>query len=322
MLLVALRGDIDPDYSNYKEIFDYSKLFLQQGGTEVEIGYLFLNSLVKTIGLGFQVIIFIMALLSVVPKAVFFYRYSPNYLFTLLIYFSSIYFLFDFIAIRQAVTLSIFMWSLVYIVNRRFIPFALCILFGSFIHVSILLLIPGYFIFHRKIPVKVLLAIVAICGIVNVLQIRVGLLDFLLERFVLPDGAAGKVAIYGLEQEFAFVSIKQIILAILFIYLNHKKGESNQFVNMLTNIFVAGIFTSTILNGIPQLSYRVKWYFFWPEAILILNFVNYLSFKKLSVKFLLFALLTLFYANTLNDLLKEISSRGDYIYPYKTFLEF
>lgn len=320
-LLAGIRGDIDPDYSNYKEVYDFVNVYLDRGDQSVEYGYLLINVFVKSINLGFQAVIFIMALLSVIPKAIFFYKKSPNFLFSLLIYFSSIYFLFDFIAIRQAVTISIFMVSLVFILEKKIIPYFICIVLGSFIHSSILLLLPGYFFFNRRFSSNILYLIIGICAIINFLQIKIGLLELLLEKFVLPDGAAGKVAIYGMEQNFAFVSLKQILLALIFIFLNSKLRSNVIFINILANIFVVGIIVATLLNGIPQLSYRIKWYFLWPEAVLMVYFVEYISLKKLSIKLLIYSLLLVLYANTMNDLLNELASRGNYIYPYRIFIE-
>lgn len=320
-LLAGLRGNIEPDYANYREIFEYGDVYLKKGGGDVEYGYLVLNSFFRNIGLGFQAIIFFMAILSVVPKAYFFYRYSPNYLFSLLIYFATIYFIFDFIAIRQAVTLAIFMWSLVFVFKKRFFPFLICIALGSLIHLSIILLLPGYFIFNRKFSNNLLYLLVGICTIINVLQIKIGLMGLILEKFVLPDSASGKVEIYALDQTFSFVSLKQIGLALVFVFLNSKKRDQIPLMNMLTNIFVTGIIMATILNGIPQLSYRIKWYFLWPEAILMIYFIEYLSFKKLSLKVLMYSLLAILYATTMSGLLNDVASRGSFIYPYRTFFE-
>lgn len=61
--------------------------------------------------------------------------------------------------------------------------------------------------------------------------------------------------------------------------------------------------------------------FFWTESILILYFIDYIYNKKLSIKLLMYTLLFLLYANSLSILLTDISSRGDYIYPYKIFIE-
>ncbi|SOD20338.1 EpsG family protein [Pedobacter xixiisoli] len=320
-LLAGLRGNIEPDYANYEEMFDNVGIYLSQGGEGVEHGYLFLNYIIKAVGLGFQAVVFIMAFLAIVPKVIFFYKHSPNFLFSSLVYFTSIYFLFDFIAIRQAVTITIFMCSLVFVLERRLVPYLICIVLGAFIHSSILLLLPGYFIFSKKISGIYLYCIVGICAVINILQIKIGLVEFALEKFVLPEAAAGKAAFYGAEQNFAFVSLKQIVLAMIFIFLNDKKQSNAQFKNILTNIFVAGIIFATVLNGIPQLSYRIKWYFFWPEAILIIYFVKYLSFEKLPFKYLMYLALLALYANTMFVLLNELATRGNYIYPYKTFID-
>jgi hypothetical protein len=321
VLLAGLRGDIEPDYSSYKDIFEITKKYFINGGTNVEYGYLYINYILSKIGFGFQSVIFLMSIMAIIPKIFFFYKQSPNYLFSILIYYSSIFFLFDFIAIRQAITISIFMWSLFFVLEKKFIPYLLTILLGSLIHSSILILIPCYFIFSRNFSSYSAYILIIVCTVINFLQIKLGILHFVLEKFVLPDSAAGKVSVYGIDQDFAFVSLKQICLAFIFVFINSKKRNEFPFINILTNVFVMGIFFSTIFNSIPQLAYRIKWYFFWTESILILYFIDYIYNKKLSIKLLIYTLLFVLYANSLSMLLTDISSRGDYIYPYKIFIE-
>ncbi|MGN7821875.1 EpsG family protein [Chitinophaga sp. 22536] len=320
-LLVGLRGAIDPDYPNYQNIFSWA------GGAyssdlNIEIGYFYLNKLLYILGAPFQAVIFVMALLSVIPKVVFFQKYSPNYLFSVLVYYSTIFFLLDFIAIRQAVTLSIFMCCLPYILERRFFPYFLWILLAAQIHISAYILIPGYFFFGRRYNKTLLYLIVGICTAINLLKYQVPLVQTLLGFLPIPEVTAAKVNVYSGQSEFAFVSAKQLLLAFAFIYIRDKSSFGKPMLNLTVNLFVLGVLFATLFNGLPELSYRFKWYFFWAESLLIVYLIHYLFSNKFYPICVCYLFLFLIYLYSMNNFISEVASRGDYFFPYKTFLQF
>ena len=346
ILFAGLRGNIEPDYSNYLDIFQNSNT-TAIGINNVEWGYLWINQMLFDLGLPFQFLVFTMAVLSIASKTYFFQRYSPNFGFSLLIYFSALFFLFDFIAIRQALALSVFMLSIPLIYQGRFWVFLILMLLASLIHISALLLIPCYFIFRFNFSKTTLFATVVICAIVNILKIRIPLVEMLLAIVPIPEFSALKLAVYLTQNDYAFVAIKQILLALLFISMKTESNKHNQMLNTLIVIFVFGILFATLFNGLPQLSYRSKWYFLSAEAILMVYFVDFVSRGErltvhdsaaagirsaelkspqpsptnLKITFCLYGLLILLYAYSLFNFLNEIAARGDYIFPYRFFFQ-
>jgi hypothetical protein len=260
-----------------------------------------------------------MAFFSITTKTYFFQKYSPNFGLSLFIYFCTLFFLFDFIAIRQALALSIFLLSIPFIYERRFLPFFLLLLLASQIHISAILLLPGYFLFHLRFPNGFLLGTIILCGIINILKIKVPLIEFLLTLIPIPLASISKVAIYLTEETFAFVSVKQIFLGFAFVLLKMKNPQKNDMLNILVTIFVFGILFATLFNGLPQLSYRMKWYFFTGEVILVAYLVDFIAKDDFKTTFSLYALLYVIYGYSLFVFLNEIADRGNYIFPYKLF---
>lgn len=322
ILFVGLRGNIDPDYGNYLSIFNHSDLNYGKN-SDVEFGYYLLNKVVLFFGLPFQSIIILMAAVGIFLKLVFFYKASPNYGLSLFIYFCTVFFLFDFIAIRQAVALGLFMISIPFLFERKLIPYFLLLLVACQIHISAILLIPGYYLFSRKFSNWTLGTVVAICAVINLLKIKVGLIQILLALIPIPAFTAAKLLVYLSATEYAFVSVKQIILASLFITLNRARNDSHEskLVNVLVNLFVFGILFATLFNGLPELSYRMKWYFFWPESILMVYLIRGIAKEDLKLTFGLYLTLIVIYGYSLYNFLSEIASRGDYIFPYKLFFQ-
>jgi hypothetical protein len=262
-----------------------------------------------------------MAVPSVAGKTFFFQKYSPNFSLSVLIYFSTLFFLFDFIAIRQAVVLSVFLLSIPLIYERRFLLFLILMLLASQIHISALLLIAGYFIFHLNLSNGVLLGTVISCSIINILRIKIPLIETLLNVIPIPLASAAKVTIYFAEKTYAFVSLKQILLGFAFVFMKFRYQQKNDMLNILVNIFVFGILFATLFNGLPQLSYRMKWYFFSVEAILVAYLVDFIAKDDLKTTFSLYLVLFILYGYSLFTFLYEIAGRGEYIFPYKLFFQ-
>lgn len=321
IVFVGLRGNIDPDYSNYLDVFKTSG-GIYHASNGIEVGYYLLNHYLLLWKMPFQTVILIMAIFSIYFKIDFFYRFSPNYGLSIFVYFCSILFLFDFIAIRQAVTLSIFMVSLPYIYERRFWPYCILLLLASLIHITAILLIPFYFILNRKFNKKTLYAIIIICAIINLLKFTVPLVEVLLKFIYIPGVSADKLNVYLQETDYAPISIKQLILCFLFVFLNFHKEEKSEMFNILINMFVFGVLIGTVFNELPQFAYRMKWYFFWTESILVVNLIDYIARNNLKLTYFLYTVVLLLYGYTMINFLSQQADRDKtYFFPYKFFFQ-
>lgn len=317
VFFTGLRGNIEPDYENYLDIFNNSKLGINLG---VEPGFYYLNSFISNWGLDFQWVIFLMALFTVIIKINFFIKNSKNYLFSFLIYYCSMFFLYDFIAIRQALAMAIFMISVPYIVERKFLPYLICIIFASTFHLSALVLLPIYFFIHLSFNKFIFYIILLLSTLTSVFKYDIHLTSLLLDYISLPGFANNKIEIYAIEDIYAALSFRQLILGFLFVYLFSKKMDKS--ILVFINLYIFGIMIATLLNEIPQLSYRLKAYFFWTEAILVVYFVDKLLKNYVWIKIVAYLILGALYSLSLYSYFLVLSQRHEsYIYPYKLFLE-
>ena len=215
------------------------------------------------------------------------------------------------------------MVSIPYLIKRQFLIYFSIILLATTIHLTAALLLPLYFFTHREYNRYLLYIVVLVCSAINILKIVVPFLDFIINSFPIPEIAAVKIFAYSNEDAFAFVTVKQCILGFLFIFIrNNNNLKDSKEVNLFVNLFVFGIFIATLFNGIPQFSYRIKWYFFWTESILVVYLIKEICFKNIWVTYILYILFSILYAISFFTLLGEISGREDYyIYPYKLFFD-
>lgn len=326
IFFVGLRGNIEPDYENYLYIYNQSAS-MNYKDFEIEPLYLFINKFFGSFGGSFGIIVLLMSILSLIPKFFFFKRYSVNFALSIIIFYCSSLFLFDFIATRQAVAIGFFLYSLQYIEKRKPGLYFLIIFLASLFHISSLILIPLYFILNKRFSKKLLYVTVGLIAILNLLQINIHVLSNILGFLPLPEATAAKLLIYSSESEFAFISVKQIILAFLFVYISNDKeyskdnSKENNMLNIGVNMYVIGLMMGTLLNEIPQFSYRIKWYFFAIEAFLIPFLILNLSRNQPALKYSLYIIFMLIYGYYLFVFLESVASRGAYIFPYKFFFE-
>jgi hypothetical protein len=322
VLFVGLRGNVEPDYLHYLNIYknsSWTNIIRSNSVESVESGYQFLNILFKTFYIEFQGLLFFMAFFTIYLKFKFLKAYSPKYIISILLYYCSLFFLYEFIAIRQALAMSIFMISLPYVIERKFYKFLGLIILASLFHISVIIVIPFYFIGTKKINKKLITIVLIFCFIINILQVVLPLVNIL--STVIPlSGTQAKLEYYSKDNEFAITSIRLLIFS--FIFLLYKWYRDSERYNLFFNIFFIGILFSTIFNGIPQFAYRIKVYFLWTDIILWVLIIEDLFKKKSTPKVLCYGILIAIYVFTLIEFLDAISQRSDnYIYPFKFFWE-
>lgn len=320
LLLTGFRGNVEPDYTHYLNIFNnsgWSKYFTNDS---VEVGYYFYNVLIKYLEFNFQFVIFSMALVTIFLKFKFFKEQSPRYLISFLLYYCSLFFLYDFIAIRQALAMSIFMFAIPYIVEKKMIKYFICIAIACLFHMSALILLPIYFLIRFKYNNFLVLIVLLLCLGLNVANFSFPLIDLLSNVIPLPSFTKNKLEIYSMETEFAFISIRLLLFSFSFLLYKWFYGSDEKF-NLYFNVFFIGIVFTTLFNEIPQFSYRIKAYFLWTDVLLWVFIIertikNYIVLRALAY----FALIAI-YMLTLVEFLDAVSERGNYIYPYKFFWE-
>ena len=125
---------------------------------------------------------------------------------------------YDFIAIRQALSMAIFMISIPFIIDRKFFHYAALIAIASMIHLSALVLIPLYFFIHYSYNKVLFYLVLLLTTSVSVLKVDIQLVSLLLNYFALPDFASNKLDVYTQEDVFAALSVRQLLLGFVFVF--------------------------------------------------------------------------------------------------------
>jgi hypothetical protein len=133
--------------ANWGDIFTFSRT---GGEVTLEYGYVFLNVLIKKLGGNYTVFLLItnfIILYSYYKMSIFANKRYPVILFALFVCF------FQFFPVRQHLAAAILLFSLPYIINKKFLPFIFIVFIASTIHIASIFFVILFFFSKYKIPI-------------------------------------------------------------------------------------------------------------------------------------------------------------------------
>ena len=155
-LIVGLRYKVGIDWEGYKTNFEFIKVHphLHFTDQQMEPGFFLINKIIAKAKLSYEWMFLIMAAIT----WYFLFKSLPKFLLPLFIFFlfTDEYFFWGMNGVRQFAAISIWLFSIKYIIKKDFLKYAIIILFGSLFHRSILILLIFYFIPYIKLNYKFL----------------------------------------------------------------------------------------------------------------------------------------------------------------------
>ena len=148
----AFRVNFGYDYEAYQSIFDLVKSSHgQYDGIRAEIGYLKLNELMPT----FRILLIVTTTLTCTSYIFLFYKIIPekySWLAIILLFLSgdkTIFFMFS--GIRNAISISILIFTIPLLEKRKLLPYMLCMILASLFHKTAFIYFPlAYFVSSNK----------------------------------------------------------------------------------------------------------------------------------------------------------------------------
>lgn len=312
-LLAALRDGIGYDFENYRKIFNLITIDkVPQNASNVEWGFYLLN----IISYSFAVVIFISALIAIPMKIKLICQYSEDGLLSLIMYYTSIFIMFDMGVIRQGIAIMFMLFSVKYIINRDFRKFLIVIFCGSLFHITILVTIPLYFLSYIELDRKIIYGASFIALIFSMFKVTTVIFRLLA---MLPLGTISYKLNYYLnsnQSDLTMSLIKRIIFLVLFVEFfkvkNIKDKKALVFLNgYFLSILVMGFFSSVdIIGG------RGSTGLYFMQAFLFAIMMKRTERKPL--KLVLFATVVLLSINTMMGPIKHGNSSNQPYTPYKS----
>jgi len=267
-LIAGLRYETGVDWPGYTIFFnnipDINKLGKIEGYDEFEIGYTLLNSFFRTFTTNVQWLFLFIAFVTNLMLFKTIKKYSNHVFLSLLIYYSTIYFILDMSGIRQCIALNLFLISIKYIVDKKFYKYLLLIVLASLFHTTALILIPIYFILNKEFKNWVSIIIICIGLLISFFQIS--WLSFSLGKFIdlfYIKAITGKLYGYSLREDSRNFGLGFFLNLMIFVFfiLNKKRMRNNKMYNIFFNMYIISLFFYYYIWEITEISSRLRMYF-------------------------------------------------------------
>lgn len=282
------------DYGIYKNMFEvlpsifhfnFSTVHDMYGTYGAEKGYLFFNSIIKTIGFNFFGFTLIHSIIFYVCMYIGLKRYSKNFNLLIIIFLYKMFFYDTFISLRQSITIAIFFISLRFIEKKKIIPYFLCCILAVTFHNGALILFLVYFINKIKLTKKrviILNCIFIPTIILSMLRIPVlapfqGFIN-LFNTDVGIQKATNLINASGVNGISYLHTIEYFVIMALVILNYDKIIKSDKNAEFILKLFLVLLPLFTLFRGYEILT-REKDYFLFTYAI-ILNYLCIISNKN------------------------------------------
>lgn len=193
------------------------------------------------------------AIFQAISLALFFYKYSVNYAYSIYLFFTTSVFLWMVNGMRQFIAITVVLFAVNWLIKRKTIPFFLIVLVAYFFHSSAILWIPVYFIIHFKPWSTKFLVCSAILVVAILFVSSSSLISNTEYDYLLTDQRTGinpfRVAVSLVPPVIAYIRRKEI------------EKRANPLINLLINLSVISVgcyVVGMLINGVAA---RIVAYF-------------------------------------------------------------
>ena len=163
---------------------------------------------------------------------------------------------------------------------------------------------------------KLIYGLLLVVIIINIFKIALPI-QYLSHLPLLPDFLINKFEVYSSYKDVSFLSLKQLIVCVVaaFIYI---KMEPDKLIKQMCLIYLIGAFVSILLSSVGDISFRIRWYFFFTEIFFIPFFIcnikqfftRYDFINVIFLKLFPFAFISILYIVPAINFIASIKNRG------------
>lgn len=318
-LFTGLRFETGTDYLSY---YDYFKNVNQHNLLDrgFAAGYAYLNLISKLLFNNFNIFLLILGSISIGIKINFIRKYSPFWLLSLFMFFSSYFLTLEMGSIRMGIAIAILCFSIKYIKRRNLIKFIFIILIATLFHKFSFIFVIVYFLANKEYSNFTLIGIIVLSILLGNLNIISELVTLLVNSVPIPDFLHGKIISYFSYQskKLAFDTgyFKKGFVVIIALLLRKRIKSRFEDYDLYLNIcFLGYVLYFLFINSIREIGIRVPGVFVFFEIILIPSFLLTLENKIFKI-FIYIVIIFLGLSKYLVHLIKW----KEFFIPYKNIL--
>lgn len=299
VLFVGLRNEIGFDFFNYKAIYNSYPASFSLFFSRFEPGFNFILYLSKNLlGLSFNYFLLIVTFLSISVKVIFYKKYFA-YPTTLLLFYYPLLIANDFGLFRQGLAISIILWALPAIKERRIFKFLLVWIAAVSFHYSALIFFPVYFLNRITVTAKRFWGVFLAGFIINAVHLSTVIfsilsiffagtfLGFIMNYMLEGYGVSENPLKYFLKPS----TLIAVLLFFLYWFIARKKEnirEEKDFEFTVFNSYFLLFLLLRLFDSISALSNRGSFFLETFEVVIFYYLIEYFKEKELKLIFFLF----------------------------------
>lgn len=258
IIVAGLRYDVGADYMSYFRYFERVRV----GGGQERFEYLYylLNAVVVWFGGGATSFFFVTAIIFVVAIYVCILRESPYPLLSCFLLVAMTYYFIFFNGVRQLLGCAVLLWSVRYIQQKRFIPFAICVAIAYGFHSSCAVFLPIYFIANIRASRWVIILVTAVIFVASSV-----ISSMITNAIKTTEYVAYVASVYDTSQSgYITLAINAAITMFAMMFLDENDKRSHIYLNLqVLTLWVSAFKGKVVLIN------RIAWIFGLPGIILI-----------------------------------------------------
>ncbi len=318
VVLSGLRWNTGTDWIPYYTLFTNNSSIADFLAIPYEIGYLTLNYIIKLVANSYTVFLFVVASFVILLKYETIYKFSP-YPFTVILANASFCAL-DLFTVRQGIAIALTLFSIRYVLKNEIYKFSFCLLLAASFHVTAIVFLAAYKIFHIKISNLRIFIGLLICLLlsltVNINPIIINIsgaispnLLFMAETYAeLDKGVASDIPLW-IRKIFQFS--KGITILIIFSWVLNRR-ISDTFIKGCFNLYATYVLILLLFSDIHPVFLRFGMYFSIFEIFIFPFLIN--SFKGKQKLIIWFIVLIYF----ISKFVYGFSSNWNLFFPYES----
>lgn len=314
-LLAGFRYKTGYDYVSYNNFFDKLTHFrnIFDGSIDAEPGYLFLNYLIKNLGMNFSAFVLLFSITSIVLLGFCLSKSYPLPMLPLTYYYARFFLVRDMGQIRSSIVSIIFLWSLPYFKNRQTGKVIMISLLGSLFHSVSLFIIPAYlfYLIFGKVSMLKSLVILFLCIVVGVIFFFPNLYLFLI-----PERYQGYLSGYYAQGAWILNPVFLMQVLILFsaiIIIKQKTSLFKESFNLVLVMYLLSTLLLVCFGPLATIGGRIGTIFSTVEIFIVPIMLDHLIKNKL-----LYIILFLGFAVVIFILIFILSGAYNSYLPYDT----
>ena len=298
-IISSIRYNVGGDYSSYKWIFET----IQSGKiVDIEKGYFILNRIVPNYPLILFILTFFSLYIIFFSLKTLFPKYE-NFLFSIYIY---LYYLqWNLGTIRQGVSISIFISSIIFLQKRKYFKYCLVIFGACLFHKTSIILLPLFLLpfFSWNVLLAIFLVLILLKNIIvttifNIItNLNMSYVSYL----------SGNIKDSLLPEKIGVVFVGRIIMYLIFLILLKKfkyrfNPKDKVFLKLLNKLFLCMLFFNIFFKDFGVAMRMIKYF----EVLCLLSMIwvilkIFRNISLIKVSFLFLSLIYFFYYIKISD---------------------